>query len=286
MSIVAPGLHALQRWMLDALVAPESADRMAIQQHVQPGARIDASACLDIYRRSYVLRLRRCLAEQFPATRHALGASLFDDFADTYLRDCPSDSTTLYELGRRYPGWLEANRPDRDEPEDEREDWIDFLVDLATYERELFRLFDAPGHEGRHWPDASADDSDLVLQPCLALAQYRYPVAWYYHEVRAGRAPAFPALADSAVALLRRDYHTTTFPVNGLHYRFLTGVQQRDSVDAALDDIAAWTGRTRDNVTQSWRQDVRDAWIDAGFFVMRSVRDSHQSRASLHRLGK
>ena len=27
----------------------------------------------------------------------------------------------------------------------EREDWIDFMVDLARYERELFRLFDAPG---------------------------------------------------------------------------------------------------------------------------------------------
>ena len=189
----------------------------------------------------------------------------------------------LYELGRRYPGWLQANRPDRDAPEDQREDWIDFLVDLASYERELFRLFDAPGHEGRQWPTADADDRDLVLQPCLALAHYRYPVAAYYHAVRAGSTPAFPARADSPVALLRRDYHTTTFPVNGLHYRFLTGVQRHDSIDAALDDIAAWTGRTRDMVAQSWRQDVRGAWIDAGFFVTRNVRDSHPGQVSPHR---
>ncbi len=269
MSAVAPGLHALQRWMLDALVAPESADRAAIDDVVRPGARIDAAACLDIYRRSYVLRLRRCLAEQFPATRHALGAPLFDDFADTYLRDCPSDSTTLYELGRRYPGWLEANRPDRDAPDDEREDWIDFLVDLATYERELFHLFDAPGHEGQPWPDASADDDDLVLQPCLTLAQYRYPVAWYYHEVRASRSPTFPPNADSCVVVLRRDYHTTTYPVSGLHYRFLTQLRQHASIDAALDDIAAWTGRAVSVVRASWSNEVRRAWIDAGFFVNR-----------------
>jgi hypothetical protein len=270
MSVVAPGLHALQRWMLDALIAPESVDRAGIVHHVRPGARIDAAACLDIYRRSYVLRLRRCLAEQFPATRHALGAALFDDFADTYLRDCPSDSTTLYELGRRYPGWLEANRPDRDEPDAAREDWIDFLVDLATYERELFHLFDAAGHEGQCWPDASADDRDLVLQSCLTLAQYRYPVAWYYHEVRGGRKPAFPRYADSCVVVVRRDYQTTTYPVSGLHYRYLTQLRQCGSIDAALEDIAAWTGRAMSAVRDSWTTEVRSAWIEAGFFVTRA----------------
>lgn len=270
MSAASASLQLLQRWMLDALIAPESADRASIAGWIQPAARIDAAACLDIYRRSYVLRLRRCLAEQFPATRHALGAPLFDDFADTYLRDCPSDSSTLYDLGRRYADWLQGNRPDRENPEAEREDWIDFLVDLARYERELFHLFDAPGAEDRPWPDASAEDSELVLQPCLALAHYRYPVAWYYHEVRAGRDPAFPPRADSRVVLLRRDYHTTTFPVSELHYRFLTLLQQCGSIDTALEAIAAWTGRPLEAVRQSWQADVRLAWMEAGFFLQRS----------------
>lgn len=283
MSVVVPDLHALQRWMLDALITPESADRAAIRQHIEPAARIDAAACLDIYRRSYVLRLRRCLAEQFPATRHALGAALFDDFSDTYLRDCPSDSTTLYELGRRYPGWLEANRPDRDAADDQREDWIDFLVDLAAYERGLFHLFDAAGHEGQSWPDASADDRDLILQPCLTLARYRYPVAWYYHEVRAGRTPAFPPCADSCVVVLRRDYHTTTYPVSGLHYRFLEQLRQTGSVDAALDEIAAWTGRAVAAVRESWAADVRTAWIAAGFFVHRLAAAGSRPRPAVRR---
>ncbi|TDR37838.1 putative DNA-binding protein [Tahibacter aquaticus] len=267
----APTLPALQQRLLQALIAPAPADRASAADWIQPGARIDAAACLDIYRRSYVLRLRRCLAEQFPATRHALGAALFDDFADTYLRDCPSDSTTLYQLGRRYADWLERNRPDRDSPADEREDWIDFLVDLARYERELFHLFDAPGAEDQPWPDASADDSELVLQPCLTLAQYRYPVAGYYHEVRAGRDPAFPPRSDCWVVVLRRDYDTTTFPVSELHFRFLSLVQQQASIDAALQEISAWTGRTLDAVRQSWRADVRRAWVEAGFFLRRTT---------------
>ena len=261
--------------MLQALLAPPSADADGIAARVQPGAHIGAADCLAIYRRSYVLRLRRCLAEQFPATRYALGEALFDDFADTYLRDCPSVSTTLYDLGRRYAQWLEDNRPDRDSPAAEREDWIDFLVDLAGYERELFQLFDAPGNEGQAWPDAGVGDDELVLQSCLTLVQYRYPVAWYYHEVRAGHAPAFPVRGDAALVLVRRDYHTTTYPVNGLHYRFLTQLRQGAPIGAALQDIAAWTGRSLDAVTQSWRADVRQLWLEAGFFLQRSAAADH-----------
>lgn len=270
MSAAPARLAALQRWMFDALAAPESVDRAALEAAVLPGAQLDAASCLAVYRRSYVLRLRRCLAEQFPATRHALGEALFDDFADAYLRDCPSDSPTLYALGRRYADWLESQRPDRDCSDDAREDWIDFLVDLARYERELFHLFDAPGHEPQSWPTESAPDADLQLQPCLALAEYRYPVAWYYHEVRAGRSPAFPPAAASPLVLLRRDYQTTTYPLSALHYRFLQRLQNGGSIAAALADIAEWTGRPLAAVQASWQQEVRGAWLAAGFFVLRS----------------
>lgn len=270
MSAVPASLDALQRWMLDALVAPETVGRADVADRVLPGARLDAAACLGIYRRSYILRLRRCLAEQFPATRHALGDALFDDFADDYLRDCPSNSHSLYDLGTRYANWLEHNRPDRDQAEAEREDWIDFLIDLARYENELFRLFDAPGHEGQAWPDADADDTQLVLQPALVLATYRYPVAAYYHDVRAARSAAFPPSRTSPVVIARRDYITTTYPVSELHYRFLTVVRDSGSIDVALDAIAAWTGRAVASVRASWREAVRGAWIEAGFFVGRS----------------
>jgi len=191
-------LSAMQHWMLNALVKPGNVGQESLAETLLPGAMLDAAGCLAIYQRSYILRLRQCLVEQFPATCYALGDALFNDFADDYLRSCPSDSYTLYELGRRFPLWLEQTRPDRDLPE--REDWIDFMVDLAHYERELFHLFDAPGHEGQPWPNSNIDDSTLILQPALVLAQYRYPVAWYYHEVRAGKNPSF--LYDQRYTLL------------------------------------------------------------------------------------
>jgi Putative DNA-binding domain len=267
-------LDALQRWMLDALIAPERTARADIDARVMPGARIDATACLAIYQRSYLQRLRLCLGEQFPATRHALGRPLFDDFADEYLRACPSDSDTLYALGRRFSDWMQRSRPDRDLPEAQRERWIDFMVDLAHYEHALFRLFDAPGHEGRPWPAGDIDDAALVLQPCLTLAAYRYPVAWYYHEVRAGRSPPFPSEHASQIVVLRRDHRTTTYPVTPLHFRFLQVVQAHRDIACALAEIAAFTGRPPADVARSWSEDVRGPWIEAGFFVARNDLDS------------
>jgi hypothetical protein len=268
-------LDGLQRWMLDALIAPEAVDRSIVDTRVLPGARIDAAACLAIYQRSYLLRLRHCLGGQFPALRHALGEQLFDDFADTYLRACPSRSHTLFELGARFAEWMEADRPDRDLPAEQREAWVDFMIDLADYEYSLFRLFDAPGHEGRPWPDAASDDAELVLQPCLALRTYRFPVAWYYHEVREARGPALPPRAPSHLVLLRRDHRTVTCPVTPLHHRFLQQVREFDAVPAALDAIVAHTGRPREEVHRSWREDVREGWIEAGFFVARRHREAH-----------
>lgn len=261
------GLRELQQWMQGALIAPGAVSTEDITAAILPGPRMPASACLAVYQRSYILRLRKCLEEQFPASRHALGAQLFADFADEYLRDCPSDSHTLYELGRRLAHWLEQNRPDRDEAPEQRESWIDFMVDLAGYEYELYRLFDAPGHEGGVWPDASADDDALILQPCLSLATHRFPAAWYYHEVRAGRAPAFPAAEPSHVVMLRRDFLTHTYPVTAQHYRFLVLIQQTGHVPTALRAIAAENGRPLEEVERSWRDDVRGPWLEAGFFI-------------------
>lgn len=271
MNIDPDRLEVLQHWMLNTLVAPDGVDAHTVDATFLPGPKLSPSACLAIYQRSYILRLRKCLEEQFPASRHALGPSLFADFADEYLRVCPSDSYTLHDLGRRFPKWLEDNRPDRGMPPEKRESWIDFLIDLATYERDLYRLFDAPGHEGQPWPDASTDDDVLALQPCLALVEYRYPVAWYYHEVRAGRSTQFPAFKHSYAVILRRDFLAHTFPVTRVHHRFLSLVRQSQHVPASLEAIAVESEHPIDEVWRSWRREVRQPWLEAGFFVERTA---------------
>lgn len=262
-------LESLQRWMQNALIFPSRTDGEETGRVVKPSPRLSAPEQLAIYQRSYYLRLLRCMEEQFPALRHALGEGLFCDFAREYLAQLPSASYTLYELGGRFPGYLESARPDRDKPEGERERWIDFMVDLAQCERDLFVMFDAPGHEGRPFADAGVPDDRLRLQPCLRLHEYRFPVSRYYHQVREEKHPALPPAGRTWVVLVRKDYVTRTFPLPEPHYRLLGKLAAGMGVAQALGSVAGESGRSFAEIDRVWSGEdgLRRHWIEAGFFI-------------------
>lgn len=256
-----------QQWMQSAVMQPATASELDINNRLLPGANLSAAECLGIYQRSYILRLARCLAEQFPALCHALGNDLFDQFARRYLQRYPSNSYTLYDLGARFPDFLEEDRPDRDA--DEQESWIDFMIDLARYEWTHFSLFDAPGHEGKPWPTEDTPDERLVLQSGLALGYYRFPVGWYYHAIKNNPHVGFPPARDSWAVLVRKDYRVTTYPITQLHFQFLRALQASGQVARALRCISDQNARPMGQVTESWTEQIRGRWIAAGFFTER-----------------
>lgn len=258
-------LAAAQHWMRQALVRPHRAGNASAW--LSGGGRLDAVAGLAVYQRGYVLRLANCMREQFPALCHALGQSLFDDFVAGYIERHPPESHTLYDLGRRFPDDLEDTRPDADQPPEGREGWIDFMIDLARFERAVFVLFDAPGHEGRPFADAGTPDDALRLQPAFTLGAYRYPVAAYYHAVRQREAAPLPSAAPSFVALVRTDYLTRTIPLTEPHFRLLAAMADGAGVAAALEAVAEHLGVTADEARRGWESTVRNRWLDWGFFI-------------------
>ena len=256
--------------MQNALMSPQRSTIQEAEEIVQSSARLSGPQCLSIYQRGYYLRILKCMEEQFPALCHALGTELFRDFARQYLQACPSRSHSLYDLGRRFPDHLEATRPDR--LEDRRESWIDFMTDLARFERQLFVIFDAPGHEGRPFANLDTPDDRLELQPCFALSDSRFPVGRYYHEVRTGNDPPLPIRERSQVVLVRRDYLTHTYQVSPPQFAFLSALDGGMNVLEALGELAQQSNRPLDQVIASWSEEggVRNRWIEAGFFVERS----------------
>ena len=269
MSETYESLHDLQRWMQQALIFPQHAAGEQIQQIVASSSRLSGAEQLAIYQRSYQNRLLQCMREQFPALCHALGADLLTDFAREYLQTYPSVSHSLYDLGRRFPAYLEETRPDREEIGNQRESWIDFMVDLAQFECDIFAMFDAPGQEGKPFANVDSPDSQLRSQPCLALGDYRFPVAWYYHEVRQNHDPPFPPQQRSPVALVRKDYLTHTFPLTVVQYTFLEALQSGKDVEQALRIAAQEAALPIEQVRQSWSKSgsTRQRWIEAGFFI-------------------
>ena len=264
-----PDLDAVQRWMQDALVFPQRTESAEAEQFVQPSPRMTSAQRLGIYQRSYYLRLLKCMDEQFPALRYALGAELFSQFAREYLQALPSQSYTLHDLGNRFPGYLESTRPDREKPESERETWINFMVDLAQGEHDLYVMFEAPGHEGKPLADEQVQDDRLALQPCFALHKYRFPVSWYYFQVKEEKQPPLPPEEPSFVALVRKDYRIRTFPLNAHQYSFLGCMAKGIGVRGALAMVVENSGKSIAEVTAAWSgpAGVRKRWIEAGFFI-------------------
>ncbi len=262
-------LQSVQGWMQDALVFPRRVEREAVEGMLASSARLSGAEGLAVYQRGYFLRIASCMREQFPALCHALGAALFDDFVADYIRERPPESHTLYDLGRRFPAWLEESRPDRDLPPAERETWADFMIDLARFERQVFAMFDAPGHEGRPFADAATPDRRLRLQPCFDLGAYRFPVPVYYHAVRLKQDPPLPPVGDSFAALVRTDYVTRTIPLSEPHFLFLTAMAEGGGVDAGIEAVAMHLGLTPEEVRRSWRAPDGDRrrWLDWGFFI-------------------
>lgn len=264
-----PALAEAQRWLQDALVFPDRVDRSGVAGRLAQSGRLGGGEGLAIYQRGYFLRIASCMREQFPALCHALEQALFDDFVADYIRDLPPESHTLYDLGRRFPDWLEANRPDRESAPGEREPWIDFMIDLARFERLVFAMFDAPGHEGGAFADDSTPDCRLRLQPAFALGAYRFPVAAYYHSVRLGRPAPLPPARQSFAALVRTDYMTRTIALGEPDYLFLKAMAGGGGVEAGIEAAARHLATGAEDVRRSWSAagGERRRWIDWGFFI-------------------
>ena len=265
-------LEAVQRWMQDALIFPRQTPASATQAHLLDSPRQSAAERLAIYQRSYYLRLIDCMQAQFPVLCHTLGEALFNDFSGEYLRSYPSRSYTLFDLGLRFPDWLEENRPDKDAPAQEREGWIDFMVDLAQFEKQIYTLFDAPGNEGQIYADDSTGDEDLRLQPALRLTTQRFALSPYYHAVRDERdAPTSPPVPTHYL-FVRRDYRIKVLALPPIQFAFLQHMRKGLSVDKALSQVAQEFDASETELKLAWagEKGVRRSWCEHGVFMSRS----------------
>ena len=74
------------------------------------------------------------------------------------------------------------------------------------------------------------------------------------------------------IAIVRKDYQTTTFQISANQFVFLNAVCAGGSIERALEVVGAHAPATTDQAKATWARmdDVRMAWIDAGFFVVRA----------------
>ncbi|SFI00146.1 hypothetical protein SAMN05421753_104289 [Planctomicrobium piriforme] len=282
----ANDLDVLQRWMLSVISHPggveagvESAGaqreiplpRAQISEVIPASKRNDSYQRLAVYGNAYFARLIECLAAEFPALRHAAGEEAFAGLASGYLQATPSQSYTLAELGRGFPGYLQTTRPPRSVSE--TPDWPDFLIDLSTLERIYSEVFDGPGHErvplltadslraipGEDWPALR-----LQTTPSLRLATFRFPVHEYATAVRLQQMPEFPPAIETRLAIHRRDYVVRRRTLTEVQFALLQALDRRQPLADAIEMAAQATSDQFSPVDlQTWFQE----WTAAGYFI-------------------
>lgn len=139
--------------------------------YVKPNDRLTSFERLEIYNRQYWFRIIDALSEDFPALRAVLGTERFDELIRGYLRDNPSTSFTLRDLGSKMPEWLRLHCEYSDEGHD-------LAVDVVDIEWAYVEAFDRAALPPVDVPEQLElnPTSLLKLQPHLQLLALRYPV--------------------------------------------------------------------------------------------------------------
>jgi hypothetical protein len=284
MSDRMPDLDRLQRWfqavimhpdgIVPGMLGPNAREHMELspdelERVVTRSRSLTAAERVAIYGRAYHARLTECLEAEFRVLRQALGEDLFRMFARAYLSNCPSQSYTLADLGKGFPGYLQDTRP-AEGAEGQEETWPDFIIDLARFERAFSEVFDGPGVEGT--PMLSAEglrtlltDQDLHVRlapaASLRLLTFRYPVHDYFHAARHGQEPELPAPAETFLAMNRRDYVVTTIELSATQHALLSGLLEGQTVGQSLRRAGASLPDQRQQLIA-----CIETWSKQGFF--------------------
>jgi len=269
-------LEIFQEWMQKVLVNPFGAQDAPfkllpeifqddIEKIITPSRRLSARARLAIYQRGYLARLRQCMQEQFSALNYALGDDLFRAFADQYLQVYPSMSYTLGDLGNHFIEYLQETRPDRDAPQDQKEDWPDFMIELVQLELAINSIFDRKV-AAIFYPTPKTNDNQLKLNPCLEIFAFQFPTLAYYQAFRNEESPELPFAEPSFVALNRHNFQMGAFHLNPAQYYFLKRLKEGQNIEQAQESTREQFQITEEKVKILWEQ-WKEVWVDSGFFL-------------------
>jgi hypothetical protein len=139
--------------------------------YIKPNSPLTSFERLEIYNRQYWFRVIASVSEDFPALNMVLGQEKFDSLVLAYLRENPSTSFSLRNLGARLPAWL-ASYPELGGHQHA------LAVDIARLEWAYIEAFDGANVVPLGSDDFAGlgKDSTLRLQPHLQLLDLRYPV--------------------------------------------------------------------------------------------------------------
>lgn len=262
--MLSASLSETQRWFYSGVTADgPMADSTQIDRRLTRSSQLNGAERMAVYRTAYHLRLLECLREEYPVLRATVGDEAFDQFCQDYLRESPPKSYTLGRLSESFVAHLRRTRPPRTSA---RSDWFDFVLNLATFEDTLQRVFDGPGSESQQVPMQQISlthESRLAVRLCpsLHLLALAHPVHKHWQTVTRFETPEVCPAADSYYAISRRHFVVRFLPVSEREFDLLTLLQLDGRLEAAVRSHLA----THPEVTPSEIEDGLRRWSAEGF---------------------
>jgi hypothetical protein len=238
----------------DFLMQPVTTDGRSMQEiansYIKPNNLLSSFDRLEIYNRQYWFRVIGAVAEDFPALSAVLGGKAFNLLVLAYLRENPSTSFTLRNLGSKLPPWLEEHSefaPRRHK----------LLLDVARLEWAYVEAFD----RAEVAPLTALDFADLAagsrlfLQPHIQLLELNYPVDELVLAVHQETGPSdmmsnavperrhvqrarLPKMLRSAVFLVVHRYDNSVYyrRIDRENFRLLSALQKGAPLGDALEN--------------------------------------------------
>jgi Putative DNA-binding domain len=163
--------HLTSEFAMQTLSSDGTSVDQIVSTYVKPNDRLSSFERLEIYNLQYWFRVIAAVSEDYPALNAILGQKRFDALVLAYLRENPSTSFTLRDLGARLPAWLDGHR----ELTGPRHN---LAVDVARLEWAYIEAFDSATLPPLTTADLAglSPISTLTLQPHLQLLALRYAV--------------------------------------------------------------------------------------------------------------
>lgn len=269
-------LSDFQQWMQQLLLDPYQQTKVnpssllssesnadSIEDVICHTQKMNANEHLAIYQRSYIARLRNCMAQQFSALEYALGEAIFCAFADDYLASNPSHNYNLAHLGANFSAYLKLNRPDANE--EIKEDWIDFMIELAQFEFALGLILEQKAEENYPLATIETHEENIKLVPIVELFKFQFPVRKYYSDFKQGHEPNLPIEYESYCVVLRHQFKLAVYDLHPSQYEFLKLLKEGDDIANAKARFERTHNLDAFEFENKWRI-WKNRWIEANFF--------------------
>ena len=275
-----PRLPSIQRWMQAVILTPGDCEEALASEAatgeipldqacgvILPSRTLQPNERLDIYRDMYEARLIDALGVDYPGLADLLGEELFQELLRLYVRNHPSRSYTLNDLGDQLPEFLR---------ELEGLPRAAFAYDLARLELAYSKVFDAAETPPLTQEAISAVPADAWDKACLApvaafqLIAMRYPAHLYLQALREETLPPPIRRKDTWLAVFRRDYSLQSLPLTRPAYEVLSALAAGSNLGDAILAGKMNTPTRHRQLTALFR-----TWTGEGLFqAIRTTADS------------